>query len=277
MKRPIVFWAWRKRPSSIMRGIQVAEALSERGFQTDVRFGLASAALRNVRDSIIVCVKSRPVFTAWLRRRGNRIIYDAIDYSTLRGIPPGIDAVIAGTEDMRRRLCEKVDSRTVVRTIYHHADPYLKPHQAGEAELRLAYVGAPEESAFIKGEIAELNVVSFEKRGDWREAIRQYNAHFSARLNPNKSVIKLANVVVSEALFLASAEPGYVELLGQDYPFFLRNPQNLDLVRADVLRLKAAVGSGVWKDARQRIRALRPRLTIQATARAYEGLVAEVS
>ncbi|HLG20138.1 MAG TPA: hypothetical protein VI895_10050 [Bdellovibrionota bacterium] len=273
---PVVFWAWRKRPSFVMRGIQVAEELARHGFQTVVRFGPSRVALRGVHDSIIICVKSTPRFTAWLRRRRNRIVYDAIDFTTARSIPAHVDAVIAGTNYLRSRLQTFLDPNVTVKTIYHHADPHLKPHKAGDQALRLAYIGDEKGSMFIKGEIPELDVISFLNHRDWREEIRNYNAHFSARMDPNKSVIKLANVATLGAVFLTGAEPGCDELLGKEYPFYLRNPENLDTVLEDVKRLKEAVGSPLWKDARDRIDQTRPNLTIDATARAYEELLAQL-
>ncbi len=273
---PVVFWAWRKRPSFVMRGIQIADALSRLGVRTEVRVGPSCIALQGVHDSVIVCVKSCPRFNGWLRRRGNRIVYDAIDFTALRGIPAHADVVITGSEYMRSRLQERLNPRSVVKTVYHHADPQVRPHKAGEEALRLAYLGAKESSKFIKGEIPELNVVSFAQSHDWREEIRNYNAHFSARMDPYKSVVKLANAAASEAVFLTGAEPGCVELLGEDYPFFLRDPENLDQVRKDVKNLKDAVGTALWKNAGERIREARSRLTIEASARAYEKLIADL-
>jgi glycosyltransferase involved in cell wall biosynthesis len=274
---PIVFWAWRKRPSSVMRGIQVAEALSRRGFRTDVSFGLSPIALRNVCGSIIVCVKSRPLFPGELKRRGNRIVYDAIDFTAFRGVPSGAEAVIAGSEHMRKLLLERLPAGVIVKTIYHHADPNLKPNRAGDRTLKLAYVGERTESSFLNGEIPDLNFVPFKRSRDWREDLGNYNAHFSARVAPRKSVVKLANVAASEAVFLTGAEPGCVELLGEDYPFFLRDPGDLGRVREDVKRLKEAVGTELWKDARRRIERVRPMLTIEAAAGAYEELFAEIA
>jgi hypothetical protein len=271
-KRPVVFWAWRNRPSFIMRGAQVAEALARRGVSVQTRVGPSRKVLRDVRDSVIVCVKSCPCFAGWLRRRGNRVVYDAIDFTALRGIPAQADIVIAGNEDLRRRLEKHLAGRATVTTIYHHADPFLKPHRAGENAVRLAYIGEPGNSKFLRGRIPELNVVSF-KRADWRESIRDFNAHFSARIDPNKSVIKLANVAMLQAVFLTGAEPGCVELLGADYPFFLRDPGDLRTVQEDVRRLKEAIGTDLWREARRRIEEVRPRLTIEATARAYEDLL----
>ncbi|MFH1262111.1 MAG: hypothetical protein V1495_01530 [Pseudomonadota bacterium] len=259
-----------------MRGTQIAEALSRRGFTAEVRFGSSRSALCDLHDSVVVCIKSRPFFTGWLRRQRNRIVYDAADYTPLRGLPTGAAAIITGNEDMARRIRRRVGPAVIVQTIYHHADPGLKPHTVGERELRLVYIGETESSRFLRGEVPELTWVRFGKVREWREELRKYNAHFSARLDRNKSVVKLANVAALGAVFLTGAEPGCVELLGPDYPFYLRNPRNLTVVREDVVRLKEAVGTESWKEARRRIEAVRPRLTIEASAAAYEELLASV-
>jgi hypothetical protein len=104
----------------------------------------------------------------------------------------------------------------------------------------------------------------------------RYNAHFSARLDPRKSVVKLANAAATGAVFLTGAEPGCVELLGSDYPFFLRRPDELDAVKRDVAVLREAVGTPLWRDACDRIVALRSRLDLTATATRYERLFGQL-
>jgi hypothetical protein len=269
---PIVFWATKDRQSFKMRGRQVADALAARGYVTELRTGPARKVLADVRDSIVVCVKNRPRVLLGLRRRGNRVVFDAIDFQPLLGLPWGVDAIIAGTEEMRLRFARLTFGRVRVCTIYHHADPGLAPHRTGEDALRLVYVGEPENSRFIDGDLPELARVDFKHDG-WREQLRDYNAHFSARLDRNKAVIKLANAAALGAVFLTGPEPGCVELLGTDYPFFLRDYRRLAAVREDVRCLAEAVGGVAWYEARDRIEAARDRLTIAATAQAYDELI----
>lgn len=274
--RRVIFWAWKNRPSFAMRGMQVAEALKARGVQAETRIGYSRNALKDIKDSIIVCVKSTPRFAGWLAKANNKIIYDAIDFTSLWDIPSHANAIITGSEYMRNLLEEKLPKQTRVKTIYHHCDPHLKQHVAGEETLKLVYNGAKESSKFIKGEIPQLTVVSFMGKQDWREQSRQYNAHFSARLDMTKSVIKLANVASMNAIYLTGREPGCLELLGQDYPFYLRDPLKLDKVLEDVNKLQSSVGTQLWKDAKEVIRSSLPLLTIEATAKSYENLFSEL-
>ncbi|MCB0309092.1 MAG: hypothetical protein KDD48_06955, partial [Bdellovibrionales bacterium] len=195
-------------------------------------------------------------------------------FSTLRGVPSQVHAVIAGSQHMKKVLRKILPEHVLVETIYHHADPLLKPHQAGEDSLKLAYIGEPESSKFIKGEIKDLNNVSFkDKEINWREEIRNYNAHFSARVDPTKSVIKLSNVSALGAVFLTGPEPGCVELLGDSYPFYLNTPLTQKSVSDDVDYLKSMVGTKLWREARAQIENVKPNLTLDATARAYENLI----
>jgi hypothetical protein len=266
----VLFWARKDRPSFTMRGRQVGARLEARGYEVDYRTGWEPWALRGVRDSIVVAVKARPHLVN-LVRHGNRVIWDAIDYepSSYAG---QVHAAIAGTEDMRARLESQLGSAIPVTTIYHHADPFLEPHRAGEETLRLVYVGEPRNSAFLRGQIPRLEKVSFRKAG-WRDALRDFNAHFSARNDRSKAVVKLSNVAALGAVFLTGREPGCVELLGEDYPFYIPAPKDLDAVKRDVARLEAAVGGPEWREARARIDALRDRLSIEASADAYAKLI----
>ena len=66
--KPIVFWAFKNRPSFYMRGNQLAEALTRLGYNVSLRLGPSHLALRDVRDSIIVCVISISVLFSFERR-----------------------------------------------------------------------------------------------------------------------------------------------------------------------------------------------------------------
>jgi hypothetical protein len=221
-----------------------------------------------------VLVKDQPSRMSALGRRGNRVVFDALDFQPQRQALGPVDAIVCASEEVRTMMAARFPS-AAVRVIYHHADPRLEPHQAPPAGLRLVYSGERKNSRFLRGQISDLQVVSFHSRR-WPDLMRGYNAHFSARLDPTKSVVKLANAAALGAVFLTGAEPGCRELLGPDYPFFLREPANLETVRQEVARLKAEVGSPLWRQARERVLALRSRLSLEALASDYERLFAEL-
>lgn len=272
---PIIFWSIEDRPSLHMRGRQVAEELGRRGYRTEVRWGSRFHSLSDVRDSIVIAIKRQVNFPA-LKLRRNVTIFDAVDYEPTFGPPPvGADAVVTCTEYVADMIRRHPLHPRITRTIYHHADPGLLPHRAGESRLSLVYVGEPGNSAFLDGSIPQLHIQSF-RTPNWREEVRAYNAHFSARIDPMKAAVKLANVAVLRATFLTGREPGCLELLGPDYPFYLRDHTRLDLVRDDVDRLEQSVGGTLWNEARDRIDAAAKHLTLAATADAYEKLFEEL-
>lgn len=271
----IVMWSFRARPSFRMRARQLAGALCARGHAVMLRTGPGALALAGVRDAIVVLVKDQPWRMSALAARGNRLVLDAIDFDPDRQALGSVHAVICASDHVRARLARRCPS-TPLAVVYHHADPRLSPHRAGWERLRLVYSGEKENSRFLSGEIPGLATVPF-RSDDWTRRMTDYNAHFSARLAPSKSVVKLANAAALGAVYLAGAEPGCVELLGADYPFFLRDPTDLAAVRADVARLGEAVGTPALAQAVERIVALRPRLTLDATASAYERLFDELA
>jgi hypothetical protein len=271
----IVFWSFRALPSFRMRGRQVGEGLRARGHQVQLRTGFGCLALRDVRDAVVVLVKDQPSGMTRLARRGNRVVFDAVDFEPDRHRLGPVDAIVCGSEHVRARMAIRYPSTPLV-VAYHHADPRLVPHRAGGDRLRRVYSGEKKNSRFLRGEIPDLEVVPF-LDGAWPERMQGYNAHFSARLDPAKSVVKLANAAALGAVYLTGAEPGCRELLGPDYPFFLRDPGSLGAVRDDVARLRGALGSADWQQARERILGLRPRLTVAATAAAYERLFEQIA
>jgi hypothetical protein len=254
-----------------MRARQIATALRARGHTVELRTGPGWFALRAVRDAVVILVKDQPAGMARLARR-NRVVFDAIDFTPDGGRLGPVHAVVCASEHVRATLEQRFPSIPVA-VIYHHADPQLGPHRAGNDRLRLVYSGEPNNSMFLKGQIPELAVVPFRGPG-WAVEMSNYNAHFSARLDPTKSVVKLANAAATGAVYLTGAEPGCVELLGADYPFFLRAPDRLEAVLADVARLREEVGTALWHEARDRVLGLRSSLSVAASALAYERLLA---
>ena len=269
--RKVVFWARKDRPSFTMRGRQVGQGLTARGYEVSYRTGLEPIALRGIRDAVVVCVKARPHLVN-LAQHGNTVLWDAIDYVPWRGGAGSIDAAIAGSEDMHRRLQRQLGSSVPVVTIYHHADPELEPHAAGEERMRLVYVGEKKNSQFIGGQIPQVECLDFRQQG-WRQVLRGYNAHFSARHDRNKAVVKLSNVAALGAVFLTGREPGCVELLGEDYPFYIEQPDDLEAVRDNVQMLEQSVGGALWREARTRIDALRQELTLEASVNQYADFI----
>jgi hypothetical protein len=270
--KKIVFWSHRNRPSFTMRGRQVADQLIRRGHDCRCVTGPVWWALRDIRDSLIVCVKSESRFLPRWQARGNLVVLDAIDHQA--GAPLAeYDAVLCASRHVRDQI-EQCRISPIVEVFYHHADPLILNNNADHSVLRLAYVGENGNSSAITGSIPELCRIDFKKPG-WQERLRAFNGHFSARLDMGKSVVKLANSAAADAVFLSGKEPGVVELLGADYPFYLDSLADRDLANS-VQRLSDALGSLQWQQALERMRDVRPLLTLDQTAIQYEALFARL-
>ncbi|MDX2022001.1 MAG: hypothetical protein SF187_17320 [Deltaproteobacteria bacterium] len=258
-----------------MRGMQVAEALRCRGWNCVAVAGPSLWALRGVRDSIIVCVKSQPHRHHALHAKRNILILDALDHDPrlLRDCEGACAAVLFGSEATRDvYLAQYPAGRAFV--FYHHADPHILPHHP-VMQAKLVYVGETVNSIGSKGGLRGVALLDF-KKADWRERLRAYNAHFSGRLDVTKSVVKLANCSASHAVFIGGKEPGAVELLGDDYPYFLTSLQPQD-VQCCLDRYNASFGSPLWHEARARVIAQQQRLSLAASVAQYERLFAELT
>lgn len=269
MKRKIVFWGIEDRPSSVMRGRQVAEAIARTGRETETRIGRSS--LRDLRDAVVVAVKNGVPLSV---RRRNRVVFDCIDFDPLGAAHgmPFCAAILAPTRAMASRLRPWVPSSIPIEVVYHHADPRIRPNVVGDAGLRLVYVGESTNSAYLHGEIPELSLLDF-RTPAWLDELRNYNAHFSARLDRTKSVVKLANAATSCAMYVGAREPGCVELLGEDYPFFLTDHRDLSAVREDLRRFADEVGTPRWRDAAERLEFVRSRLALDRIVEDYLRVV----
>lgn len=269
----IVFWSHRNRPSFTMRGRQIASALAAQGRDCRCLVGPAWWSLRHVREALIVCVKSEPADVAVLRARGNRVLWDAIDHEVGSAFGD-YDAILCASQFVKRNI-DKVCGSALTEVFYHHADPLIAPNTVSPNLLRIAYVGERGNSVLLPGNDQLVRAVDF-KRSGWQMRLRAFNGHFSARLDPGKSVVKLANCAFANAAFLTGREPGVVELLGENYPFYLRSLDG-PAISESVRRLGDEVGSSVWFQVLDQMAELRTRLGVNSSARQYASLFDRLS
>lgn len=260
-------------PSSRMRGKQIADYLRKLGYLT--RYINENNIMRIMpSESIIVFIKFYPDrILEKLKRKNNILVYDAIDFKNPSRLE-FFDAVIAGNRVSEQILKGMCSHDTKVELIYHHADPYIEPNICDEREMKMAYLGTKANSNFLS-DIPELNRICPEE-SNWRSRIRNYNTHFSARLNERKSVVKLANACKSKAVFLTGKEPGCLELLGSEYPYYIDDVEDLDQVKNRIEYVKDTIGTEIWRQAKSIMDSIACRLEINMSAKEYISLFEQI-
>lgn len=249
----------------------MASQLRAMGFAARCLVGPSWFTLRGLRDAIVVCVKSVPGNPEAILGRGNRLVFDAIDWEPGGASLAPFHAVLCASRHVLR-LCRQEAPKVESHVLYHHADPAIQPHLQ-EVGLRVVYIGEKANSLFIGGQLPDLAIVNF-KRAGWHETVRSFNAHFSARFDSTKSVVKLANAAAARAVFVSGPEPGCVELLGADYPFFFHPHEGLPAAKNVLWRARESFRGCEWQEAEERIAAASRQLTLHSSASRLQALLA---
>jgi hypothetical protein len=255
--RKIFFVKYYDKGSTVMGADQISAELAARGL--DSRAGYP-AELAAVRDSILVFIKTSKVHHLLAARaRGNRTVLDVQDTVVFKRRIKNLwlyDGLIFKNE---RQLADFAPPRRLSRVIYHQWDPRYVPHQAGDRELRIAYLGLRRSFPYWE---RFPDVVCFDS--DYFRRALDFNCHFSFR-EPGKEFLYKPNCKVSTAAaclanLVTTRDVSTVELLGDDYPFYAE--PTLAGLAAAVDRARAACGGPEWRRGLERLREVRERTSI---------------
>jgi len=267
--------------STVLGADQMAEAITRLG--TPAR-SIYAPELAGIRNAIFVFIKRadlRHLLAA--RLAGNRSVLDVQDQVVFRRwISYGL--LYDGFIFRNRRQLEDFGNRrrrVVCRTIYQHWDPRYGAHRAGCDGLRLGYLGT-RRSISLWGQIPGVEFVGPDA---WFIRAPELNAHLCLRETRRewlyKPNAKIATAAACEAVLLTTPDCSSVEMLGEDYPFYLDGLEtshgaDREALRASIARgierLKKAVGGPLWHHALERLRAVKEESTIERTARRYLDL-----
>lgn len=280
MERDVYFVKYWDKGSAVIGADQMSEGLERCGVPAR---SIHASELAGIRDSILVFVK-RGNWPHLLRARlaGNRCVLDVQDQVVFRywiSHWPLYDAFIFRSRrqlrDFGRQVRVMGNWWARCRTIYQHWDPRYQPHQAPNGDLRVAYLGT-ERSLALWGALPGVFYVGPE---EWFARAIEFNAHLSIRETRRECLYKPGAKVVTaaacDAVFLTTPDEASVELLGEDYPFFIEQATS-ESVEAAVQRAAEEMGGPLWRDALERLRAVKADTTLERTARRYLDLFREL-
>lgn len=248
--------------SSQLRGEHLAAALGVRCHFGDVG---------GVRDDVIVFVKdSDRGLVEDAKERRNRIVYDPLDQFCYK------DRTVTFGDLVDVVLVPNREAAEFYAPTFPKAKYAIVPHQwdaritasAPQDKMRPGYIGKP-----------------FNCPPDWRgdrvtlspemlAAAPLFNLHLSCNQRNDKSAsLKPATKIATAAAVLANVvsypDPSATELLGDDYPYLVEAAETAsDVVR----RAYREFGGPRWRLARDKMRAVRERLSIKAIAELYKRL-----
>jgi hypothetical protein len=264
-RREVCFVKYYEKGSTDIAADQMAVALRRQGLAARA---IPARELASVRDSVLVFIKRADLAHLLAARlRGNALVMDVHDTIVFRR---GVrwSALYDGMIFRSAKACADFGGgRPGSVVIPHHWDERYAPHQAGEAAMKIAFIGDPRSWPFADADLPSVARVFT----DWFARARDFNTHLSIRrpgrewlYKPN---LKVATAAACNAVLLTTPDDTAVEQLGVDYPFYV-GPTCED-VATGLRRAESLIGSAPWRQARALLDAIRARTTLARVTEMY--------
>lgn len=263
--RPVVFVKYYEKGSTLMGADQISAALCARG--ADAR-SLPVRAIGSVRDSILVFIKTSklPDLLA-ARRRGNILVLDLQDTLCFKRRIKNRWLFHGLLFKSARQLRDFGDARRRCAVIYHQWDPRYTPHRAGDAELKIAYLGLERSLRTLWGRLPDLPCIDH----DYFARAVDFNCHLSIRDTRReflyKPGTKVSTAAACGANLVTTRDEAALEMLGPDYPYYTE--PDLASVRATIGLARRTIGGPLWRAGLATMSRLRERTAIAAIAEDY--------
>lgn len=256
--RSVIFVKYYDKASTILAADQVSEALRIRGVDS---CAIYPANLGEYRDGIVVFIKtSRMAHVIQARLQGCRTVLDVHDTVIFKSRLKNqwlFDGLILRNsrayEDYSRP--GKNDAEILL-----HWDPRFCPNNAGEGELRVAYLG-DRRSLHLWDQIPGVDYID----SDYFERARRYNCHLSIRMPGKESLykpaVKVSTAGACGAVLITTRDEASLELLGPDYPYY--TGRGLEQIVETIGFARESKGSETWQLALRRLAEVRQRTSLE--------------
>ena len=293
---PIHFLIENHWGSAQLRGVQISDALRDRGIEAH-----CTTELPDLRNSIVVFVKFLDLDLAKaLRRNSNLVVLDLIDphkpylygdrqrflFSAKKRVTTHILGVEAGLFDGIIHVNSWTQEQFGVpgvlqRVIPHHWDPRCTPDPRRRDEFSLVWMG---ESGypFMPAEVQQFRTRDHARIGEVFTKASMFTCHFSVRDETGrldleaggnirhrfycKSNIKISIAAAFAANISLSKDPAALDILGADYPYY----STTDSMAEVIARARQDYGGRIWNEGLQRMRLVKERTSIERVATDYE-------
>jgi hypothetical protein len=253
---------------------QISEALRAAG--VDAR-SVHVADIAEVRGAILVFIKTSRFLDLWrARRRGNAVLLDVQDTICFKRRVKNARLWDGLIFKSRRALDDFATDRSESVVLYHQWDPRYRPHEAGLAELKVAYLGH-RRSLKRWGELPGITCIDEDalraagRYGDLMTAALPYNCHFSIREEEReflyKPNAKVSTAAACDVNLITTPDAISVELLGPDYPYY--TDVGAAAIARAIEKARETLGGPVWQQGLARMAEVRERTRIERIARDY--------
>ena len=247
--------------SSILRGEHIAAALKTRCYFGDL------CGTRN--DKVVIVKEADRGLVEDAKEHSNQIIYDVIDFYAKDRVCPFADLVDVLIVPNKACIAfyRQHFPKAAMAVIPHQWD-YRITGSAPQDYCRVGYIGKGfNKPAFWNG-LAATNSAQF------LQAAPMLNLHIAlqkrdGRAGPLKPSTKISTAAAVGANVVTWDDPGAVELLGSDYPYMVRDGE--DAPEA-IHNAQKSFGSSVWKRARERMRDVKEKTSLDAVVKLYRRL-----
>ncbi|HEV7515432.1 MAG TPA: hypothetical protein VGR07_03960 [Thermoanaerobaculia bacterium] len=274
LPRPVLFVKYYDKGSTVMGADQVSEAL--RALGVDAR-SVHVQDIAQVRGAILVFIKTSRWQDLWrARRRGNTVILDVQDTICFKRRIKHARLWDGLIFKSRRALDDFATDRSEPVVLYHQWDPRYRPHQAGLAELKVAYLGH-RRSLQRWDELPGITCIDEDalraagRYGDLMTAALPFNCHFSIREEEReflyKPNAKVSTAAACDVNLITTPDEIAVELLGPEYPYYT-DVDGASLARA-LEKARETLGGPVWQRGLERMAEVRERTRIERIAYDY--------
>jgi hypothetical protein len=285
--------------SSILRGNHISNALKEMyQINSEMIFSQKSIDIEDleplyghIKDSIVIMLKgnffylrSIEPFLDFLKKRGNIIILDLIDYiyfTKWQQLFISIyryDAVIVQNQYICDEIVERYSYSGICKVIQHHWDPSLEVQEYCETPLKIVFTGLLRDHVDSKelncNYLDELGIESVGHHGQY------YPCHYNVRKKNTwqaltKSNIKLSNASACGSNIIITHDESIKGLVDPDYPYLMKS-DTLEEARAMVEKVLETYQGPIWQKGLKMMEKVREQTSINRIIPKYVKLFEEL-
>src|SRR4051794_37851703 len=249
---------YRQAGTTVMRGRQLAEIAEQAVPGRPIALEPREQPQRNADLFLtkgVLLETSRDELAGW-KSRGNRLIFDPVDWT----IPPELldyaDTIVAASLTAYDRYRESYPGRRVV-LVNHHADPRIRAldFSRRSALFKAAYFGVPK-NTYRKGKLQTLVdfiPVDTAKQDDgWLAKLPDYTFHYALRRPTRREGYKpflkgFTAAACGANVLIQDDQAEAVRWLGASYPYLVRGPVTQASIVQALDRARQSFGSAEWR------------------------------